>query len=215
MKLINGKEYYKMSELVEQSGLSNFTISFYNKKGLLPHSISTSKNMRYYPKITLTVLNLIVYLKENLNFSIDYIKELFAYHRLNFEHREELIVQSIKMLSYEITDPVDRDTLDAHGLQSAIEVGLLEDKALYYKTEIDVFNTFNQLKQYDISLELIKAYLQAAHDLAKIERQLSDKIVEENGFIPEMLVFDILGILKPYIFNKETIKYFETTKDIQ
>ena len=56
MKLIKDEKYYKMSELVELTNLSNFTISFYDKKALLPNTISTSKNMKYYPEITITVL---------------------------------------------------------------------------------------------------------------------------------------------------------------
>jgi 3-dehydroquinate synthase len=36
MKTIDGKEYYKMSELSLESGISNHTIAFYNKKGLIP-----------------------------------------------------------------------------------------------------------------------------------------------------------------------------------
>ncbi len=77
MKTIEDKTYYKMSKLVELSNLNNHTISFYDKKGLLPNTVSTSKNMKYYPEITITVLNLIKYFKDNLNFSIDYIKELY------------------------------------------------------------------------------------------------------------------------------------------
>ncbi len=76
MKVIDRKNYYKMSELVELTNLSNHTISFYHKKGLLPKALSTSKNMKYYPEITITVLNMIKYFKDNLKFSIDYIKEL-------------------------------------------------------------------------------------------------------------------------------------------
>ncbi|RWS48081.1 hypothetical protein CKA56_15965, partial [Arcobacter venerupis] len=57
MKIIENKNYYKMSELVDLTALSNHTISFYDKKGLLPNTLSTSKNMKYYPEITITVLN--------------------------------------------------------------------------------------------------------------------------------------------------------------
>ena len=42
MKVIEDKNYYKMSELVSQTALSNHTISFYYKKGLLPNTLSTS-----------------------------------------------------------------------------------------------------------------------------------------------------------------------------
>ncbi|MDZ7818185.1 MAG: MerR family transcriptional regulator, partial [Aliarcobacter sp.] len=99
MKIIEDKNYYKMSELVELTNLSNHTISFYDKKGLIPNSVSTSINMKYYPEITITVLNLIKYFKENLNFSLDYIKELFDFYNVNFQDRRDLILQSIQMIS--------------------------------------------------------------------------------------------------------------------
>ncbi len=102
MKIIDEKPYYKMSELVEETQLSNHTISFYHKKGLLPNTVNTSKNMKYYPEITITVLNLIKYFKDNLSFSIDYIKELFDYYKIDFDDRAELILQSIQMISSEI-----------------------------------------------------------------------------------------------------------------
>ena len=109
MKIIEEKNYYKMSELVELTNLGNHTISFYDKKGLIPNSVSTSINMKYYPEITVTVLNLIVYFKENLNFSIDYIKELFDYYNVDFENRSELILQSIEMISSEIKNPISKE----------------------------------------------------------------------------------------------------------
>ncbi len=86
MKTIDNKNYYKMSELVDLTGISNHTISFYYKKGLLPNTLSTSKNMKYYPEMTIMVLNLIKYFKNNHSFSIDYIKELFDYHNINFDN---------------------------------------------------------------------------------------------------------------------------------
>jgi DNA-binding transcriptional MerR regulator len=209
MKIIEDKKYYKMSELVELTGLSNHTISFYFKKGLLPNTLSTSKNMKYYPEITITVLKLIKYFKDNLNFSIDYIKELFDYYNINFDERSELILQSIQMLSSEIKNPVSKKDLDEQTLKEAIDLELVESKDIYFKTEVGVLKTFEQLRKYEITSQLISEYIKTSKSLAKLERELSSKVLEKTGVLPEILVLDILNSLKPYIFNKSTIQEFK------
>lgn len=211
MKIIEEKNYYKMSELVELTNLSNHTISFYDKKGLIPNSVSTSINMKYYPEITVTVLNLIVYFKENLNFSIDYIKELFDYYNVDFENKSELILQSIEMISSEIKNPISKEKLINKNLQEAINIGLLEDKEIYFKTEIEILEIFDELLKYDISLELVEEYINTSKKLALLEKELSQKVFDKTGTIPEILVLNILNSLKPYIFNKQTI--LELKKD--
>ncbi|MCG3678296.1 MerR family transcriptional regulator [Aliarcobacter butzleri] len=209
MKIIEDKTYYKMSKLVELSNLNNHTISFYDKKGLLPNTVSTSKNMKYYPEITITVLNLIKYFKDNLNFSIDYIKELFDYYQINFENRSDLILQSIQMLSNEIKNPILKKDLLNKNIDEAIKLDLLDDKEVYFKTEIEVLDTFNELKKYDVSTELISQYVKTSKNLALLEKELTNKVLEKNGFLPEVLVLDILNKFKPYIFNRHTILEFK------
>ncbi|MCG3659635.1 MerR family transcriptional regulator [Aliarcobacter butzleri] len=209
VKTIEDKTYYKMSKLVELSNLNNHTISFYDKKGLLPNTVSTSKNMKYYPEITITVLNLIKYFKDNLNFSIDYIKELFDYYQINFENRSDLILQSIQMLSNEIKNPILKKDLLNKNIDEAIKLDLLDDKEVYFKTEIEVLDTFNELKKYDVSTELISQYVKTSKNLALLEKELTNKVLEKNGFLPEVLVLDILNKFKPYIFNRHTILEFK------
>ena len=212
MKIIDEKIYYKMSELVEKTELSNHTISFYSKKGLLPNTLNTSKNMKYYPEITITVLNMIKYFKDNLSFSIDYIKELFEYYSINYDDRAELILQSIQMMSSEIKNPIFRKDLDKEIIKEAINLDLLDDKDVYFKTEVKVLKVYEELRAYEISSELINEYVSTSKKLALLERELSAKVLEKTGFLPEVLVLDILNSFKPYIFNRHTIIEFK--KDV-
>lgn len=212
MKVIENKNYYKMSELVEETSLSNYTISFYYKKGLLPNTLSTSKNMKYYPEITITVLNLIKYFKDNLKFSIDYIKELFDFYNIDFDDRSELILQSIQMISSEIRNPILKKDLVHLHLEEAIKLDLVDDKEIYFKTEVEVLKTFCELLKYDISIELINEYVTTSKKLSLLERNLSTKVLEKTGQLPEILVLDILNSFKPFIFNRHTIEEFK--KDI-
>lgn len=212
MKIIDEKNFYKMSELVEKTTLSNHTISFYHKKGLLPNTVNTSKNMKYYPEITITILNLIKYFKDNLSFSLDYIKELFDYYNINFDNRADLIIQSIQMISNQIKNPISKKDLDNDSLKEAISLDLLDEKEIYFKTEVEVLNTYKKLREYEISTELIGEYVKTSKKLALLERELSSKVLEKTGSLPEILVLDILNSFKPYIFNRHTIEEFK--KDI-
>jgi DNA-binding transcriptional MerR regulator len=198
-----------MSELVELTNLSNHTISFYDKKGLIPNSVSTSINMKYYPEITITVLNLIKYFKENLNFPLDYIKELFDFYNVNFQDRRDLILQSIQMISSEIKNHIEKKDLEIFHINEAIELDLLDDKEMYFKTEVEVLKTFIELKKYKISTELIGEYVKTSKKLAVLEKELSKKVLEKIGELPEILVLDILNSFKPYIFNRHTIIEFK------
>lgn len=209
MKIIDEKPYYKMSELVNQTGLSNHTISFYSKKGLLPKTINTSKNMKYYPQITITVLNMIKYFKDNLSFSIDYIKELFDYYNINFDDRAELILQAIQMASIEIKNPTQKKDLNEEILKEAIGLDLVDDKEIYFKTEIEVLKLYEELRAYEIASELIGEYVLTSKKLALLERALSSKVLEKTGELPEVLVLNILKSFKPYIFNRHTIEEFK------
>ena len=209
MKIIDEIAYYKMSELVEETKLSNHTISFYSKKGLLPNTLSTSKNMKYYPEITITVLNLIKYFKDNLNFSIDYIKELFDYYRINYNQRSELILQSIEMMSSEIKNPISKKDLDEKIIKEAIKLDLIDDKEIYFKTEVQVLKVYEELRDYEISAQLINEYVTTSKKLALLERQLSSKVLQRDGILPEILVLDILNSFKPYVFNRHTIIEFK------
>lgn len=209
MKIIDKKPYYKMSELVEETNLSNHTISFYSKKGLLPNTVNTSRNMKYYPEITVSVLNMIKYFKDNLSFSIDYIKELFDYYNINFDERSELILQSIEMLSSEIKNPISKKDLDEEIIKEAIDLDLVDNKDIYFKTEVEVLKVYEELRGYEIANELINEYVKTSKKLALLERQLSTKVLEKTGFLPEVLVLNILNSFKPYIFNRHTIIEFK------
>ena len=67
----------------------------------------------------------------------------------------------------------------------------------------------NELKKYDISTQLISEYVKTSKKLASMEKELSDKVMEKIGILPEILVLDILNSFKPYIFNRHTILEFK------
>jgi DNA-binding transcriptional MerR regulator len=208
MENLDKNEYYKISQLSNLTNISKYTIAFYDKKGLLPNTINTSKNMKYYPKISITVLNIIKYLKQRHNFSIDYIKELFDYFNIDFNNQTNLIIQSIEMISNDIKHPIKSKDLDKYGLKDAINYGLLDKKDIYFKKEVQILKIFHNLQQYSIAKDLIKAYIKQAKKLAILEKEVSNTVLKEHGGLPEVLVLDVLHLLKPFIFNTQTLDEF-------
>ena len=69
--------------------------------------------------------------------------------------------------------------------------------------------TYEELRKYDISTKLINEYVTTSKKLALLERELSTKVLEDTGYLPEVLVLDILNSFKPYIFNRHTIIEFK------
>ena len=116
------------------------------------------------------------------------------------------------MLSSEIKNPISKKDLFDLNLEEAIKLDLVDDKDIYFKTEVEVLKTFSQLLKYDISLELINEYVCTSKKLALLEKELSSKVLEKTGYLPEILVLDILNSFKPFIFNRHTIEEFK--KDV-
>ena len=112
------------------------------------------------------------------------------------------------MLSNEIKNPILKKDLLNRNIDEAIKLDLLDDKEVYFKTEIEVLDTFNELKKYDVSTELISQYVKTSKNLALLEKELTNKVLQKNGFLPEVLVLDILNKFKRYIFNRDTIWEF-------
>ena len=126
--------------------------------------------------------------------------------------RADLILQSIQMISSEIKNPIPKKDLLDLNLEKAIKLDLLDDKDIYFKTEVEVLKTFCELLKYDVSQELISEYVNTSKKLASLERKLSEKVLEQRGILPEVLVLDILNSFKPFVFNRHTVEEFK--KDI-
>ena len=109
-------------------------------------------------------------------------------------------------------NPISKEKLINKNLQEAMNIGLLEDKKRYFKTEIEILEIFDELLKYDISLELVEEYINTSKKLALLEKELSQKVFDKTGTIPEILVLNILNSLKPYIFNKQTILELKRNK---
>lgn len=71
-----------MRELEKISGFTRATINYYIKEGLLPAPRKSAKNMAYYDSEFIARLKKVKILKDDCNFSLKQIKEMFGEHKI-------------------------------------------------------------------------------------------------------------------------------------
>jgi len=79
------KEFLKISELSERSGVPVATIRHYLREGLLPEPVKTSRNMAYYPPEFIDRIRLIKQLQEERFMPLKVIRELLERERMPAE----------------------------------------------------------------------------------------------------------------------------------
>lgn len=208
MKIIDNVKYYKISEIVEETKINKSTIHYYKDLGLIPNPLVINKNMIYYKEITISCLNLIKYLNENLKYSMETIKILFSKYEINFDNKAELILKIIEMINNDCFGENTMNKEDEDYL-NLINLNLLEKKEIYSNKEFEILKIYKELKKYDINDKLIKSYIEQGLILSKIEKEITDEVFNSIGNIPEILVLDILTKLKGFILNKQILNIFK------
>lgn len=208
MKEIDNINYYKISEIVKETKINKSTIHYYKDLGLIPNPLVINKNMVYYKEITISCLNLIKYLNENLKYSMETIKVLFNKYEINFDNKTELILKIIEMINNDcfgenIINKEDEDYL------TLINLNLLEKKEFYSNKEFEILKVYKELKKYDVKDKLIKSYIEQGLILSKIEKEITNEVFNNVGNIPEILILDILTKLKGFVLNKQILNIFK------
>lgn len=233
------QDYLKISDIVKISGVPKSTIHFYIQHSLIPEGFKTSKNMKYYSKTTVEYIKILQYLQKNLNYSINDINFLYSNLEIDFK---DFFIDLTKMLYILVDDLQIRKKFDLFSiiklkkkdlipnckrffyiditkefLEELFDEGILEKQEFYNFNDLDLIKTCLFLKNEMKDLNIIKEYIKSAKQIALIEKQISDKLVdmkeENNEVFDSIKTFDILLKIKPYIYNKETyFKYMENIK---
>lgn len=208
MKEINGKMYYRMSELYDLTGINKSTIQYYKELGLIPEPFNTSKNMGYYPIVTKNVLNLIKYLTNDMGYSINHIVEVFKEYNISFNIKSEILLNIIELITFDKKNGYIRIEKNKV-LNKLIELNLLENKESYSEKEYERYKIFKEIFKYEEGIQLIESYIIQSKTMAKLEKLLADKVFEKEKELPEILVLDILNKFKPFIFNKSLLNEYK------
>lgn len=213
------KKLLKMSELVTLSGESKSTILYYIKEGLLPEPHKIKANVHKYDEQCIEIIKLIKYLQNNFSYSIAEIKTVFERNNFDFSSEMAFMHQAFEMIAGgkdNACKVVTSSALQNAGasyeeLQSFIHKGYLIPHKIDELSFLDerMLSILKQATNLGIDTNLFDQYVNCAKELAQLEFTLGAKVNESN---PEKtnefykLIFDVLLHLKPYIFNKHTIK---------
>lgn len=207
------KNYLKMKDLKEKTGLPSSTINYYLRNDLLPKPVKTGKNMAWYPPSTVSRINLIKKLKEKNRLTISEIKDIVKSRKRQddlyvMETLHEFVFGTISEKLYDRDSFLHLSSLKENELEFLIESGLLIPAANEMFDETDLFaaKAFLRLKEFGIEPPELLFYAKAAEIVAKNEMLLRKKVtkhisMEKNAEITHELT-DIARKFRTYIFER-------------
>lgn len=213
-------EYLKMSELVEKTGVNKSTLLFYLKEGLLPEPMKLKPNVyRYHPK-TIEVVNYIKYMQNTLGCPIAEIKEHCAAHDIGGDSSmlaalEQMSGVKAGSAAYDREGMLKAAALNDAQLGKLEEAGLIVPirEGLYGERDAEIALLVGELERFGSMERYWSAMVRAARELAALEMSESDRMYaglsdEEHARL-HRLQMEVVLKLKPYVFNRHTMRAFE------
>ena len=209
----NLKNYLKMKDLKEKTGLSSSTINYYLRNGLLPEPVKTGRNMAWYQPSTITRLNLIKKLQEKNRLSISEISEII---NSNKTPDDLYVMESLhdflfsEMHSENVYEK--EEFLKLSGLEEERLDDLIEKKIIFqcgeFFDDLDLFIAKAMAKGFRIGLDIedLSFYLEAAEIISVNEMRIRKKLTknlsaDENAEITYELT-DVARKLRIYLFER-------------
>ena len=97
-------------------------------------------------------------------------------------------------------------------IQGYIDDGLLHTRdGLFSQKEKEILQIILDLEALDSDRALLKAYATQARELAKLEIEMTNKILKTSKSNNKTIkrLFDTILILKPYIYNMSTLSEYK------
>ena len=205
----------KMHDLVKYSRTPKSTILYYIKEGLLPAPLKDKPNFHLYDEHCIELLEFILYLQTNFNASISQIKTLFADEKFDRHHPYESLIYSLSTIMGAENDIFTPQQLCAefglteNELNGLVEKGILSPRdGIFTTKERDILAIVSRCDETERAI--IDVYLQNARILAAQEVALTLEALakSEQKNVKLKHLFDLLLVLKPYIFNMQTLNTY-------
>lgn len=207
----------KMKALMAQSNESKSTILYYVKEGLLPEPSKPKPNVHLYDESCLQRLKFIKYLQHNFSYSITEIKNIFADNRFAFDGSFETMIRSLEIISggrdncwYTKEVFLTLVGIDEAQLKHYQAQGYLFERAKGFSNkEVEIAEILLRAKKLSLDFSLIESYVKEAKFLAQKENEHGAVLLEsdeETHNARYELLFDVILMLKPYIFNMHTVQ---------
>jgi len=207
----------KMKQLIELTGESKSTILFYLKEGLLPQPQKLKPNVHLYDESSINIIKFIKYLQNQFSYSIAQIKTIFTENRFKFDDDFAMMLKSLQVISgsldgvwYSSEEFLEQTELTNDELNDYLnrEIIFKQEKGFTTK-ELKIVKILQRAKSLGLDKRLFDKYVKVAKEMAELEYNLGTKILDRDSSkyneIYE-LMFDIILNIKPYIYNRHTIK---------
>lgn len=186
------KDYLRMKDLVDRTGINKSTILHYLSLGLLPDPIRSSKNMSYYPQCYLNILPVIRTMQTTYHLPLQVIKQI-----LDNIRPEDISIGEVKHV-YETFYLVEKEVPEEYkGIFSREEflayTGLTEDelknlekfdmiiplkKDVYNSDDLLMVNSYRKLSSNNIELDAIKPVINLLRLLADETHRIYHQAVQ-------------------------------------
>ena len=209
----------KMKELMARSQESKSTILYYVQKGLLPQPQKPKFNVHLYDESCVHIIKFIKYLQHTFSYSILEIKTIFEDNDFVFDGSMEMMFGALELVSgrrdnawYSKEDFLKKVKIDGEKCHFYEAQGYFhEEERGYSKAEIAIAETLKQAETLGLDLSLVNEYVKSAQTLAENEKKIFKKFLQndthdaKNADVKYRLLFDLVLILKPYVFAKNTL----------
>ncbi|MDD2451195.1 MAG: MerR family transcriptional regulator [Sulfurovum sp.] len=218
---------YKISELVQKSGVPKSTILYYIKEGLLPEAKKLKPNVHRYSDTHLELLCYIDYMKEHFGSTNEQLKDILQYRDQSFSTSSGMIVPLMNTLSAIPSDAkhyTKADFIEIFNVEESLLERLIADEIIlpvapddFTEKEASIIKLISYFQEVGIAYDILKMYVFHAKALSLLEHQIQSKLCdirnEKNFSTLWKIVFETLFNAKTYIFNRHTYKaYFSVLK---
>ncbi len=219
---------YKISELVNKSGVPKSTILYYIKEGLLPEAKKLKSNVHRYSQEHLELLEYINYMKEHFGSSNEQLKDTLQYKDQSFASSSGMIVPLMNTLGnipnntvhYTKKQFIEKYQVDAELLERLIgdEIIVPVKENDFTEREASIMKLVDSFTEVGVEYEILKLYVYHAKALSLLEHQLQEQLckkrTDETFPVLWKILFETLFNAKNYIFNRHTYKkFFSTVKN--
>ncbi|MCK3654291.1 MerR family transcriptional regulator [Pasteurellaceae bacterium Macca] len=212
----------KMNDLVKLTETPKSTILYYVKEGLLPEPLKDKPNFHLYDEHCVNLLAFIKYLQSHFYATISQIKALFAHPDFDLNNPYESLISALPIIMGAESETFSAEALCAEfglseaQLQQFVAEGFLSPReGIFTGKERDILGILCRSDENE--REIIETYLQLAKQLAKHEVKLAEQAVENASQknIKLKHLFDILLVMKPYLFNMQTFNTYQQRESKQ
>lgn len=209
----------KMNELVKLSQTPKSTILYYVKEGLLPEPLKDKPNFHLYDEKCVELIEFIRYLQSNFYASISQIKALFASPNFDADNPYESLIYSLSIImgaendTFSEAELCQQFQISPAQLNRWIEQGLINPRnQIFTSKERDILAIL--CRSTPAELAMAERYAEIAKSLAAQEVEVSLNALSalnSNDERDQKLkhLFDMLLVLKPYVFNMQTLKTYQ------